>query len=95
MKSHRAYTLIELCVAMSVGSALLVLSVGLLHQALNEWATGTQGLELWSLLALDSLVVGLIVANTPAAMVRVARWVEMRRSAEAAFATATPARADG
>ncbi len=54
--------------------------VSLLHQNLNEWAMGKQGAELWSLLAIDSLVVGLIVAITPAAMVRVARWVELRRA---------------
>ena len=58
--------------------------VSLLHQNLNEWAMGKQGAELWSLLAIDSLVVGLIVAITPAAMARVARWVELRREGKAA-----------
>ena len=52
--------------------------VGLLHNGLNEWAMGTQGLELWSLLAIDSFVLGIIVAIVPAAMVRVARWVDVR-----------------
>lgn len=57
--------------------------VSLLHQNLNQWAIGKQSPELWSLLAIDSLVVGLIVAITPAAMVRVARWVELRREDQA------------
>ena len=54
--------------------------VSLLHAALNDWAMGTEGAQLWSLLAIDSLVVGVIVAIVPAAMVRVARWVELRRT---------------
>ncbi|MCF8882655.1 hypothetical protein L5849_08085 [Erythrobacter sp. SN021] len=53
--------------------------VSLLHQHLNEWAMGKQGAALWTPLAIDSVVVGLIVAITPAAMVRVARWVELHR----------------
>lgn len=57
---------------------------GLLHQQLNDRAIGAQGLELWSMLALDSLLVGLIVAITPAAMARVARWVEIRRGDDVA-----------
>ncbi len=39
MRSRNAYTLIELCVTMSVGSALMVLTVGLLHQALSLAST--------------------------------------------------------
>jgi hypothetical protein len=35
MRNRRAHTLIELCVTMSVGSALMVTTVGLLHQSLS------------------------------------------------------------
>ncbi len=35
MKNRRAHTLIELCVTMSVGSALMMTTVGLLHQSLS------------------------------------------------------------
>lgn len=34
-RTCRGYTLIELCVSMSVGSSLMVLAVGLLHQTLS------------------------------------------------------------
>ena len=54
--------------------------VSLLHQELNQRAIGTQGTELWSILVVDSVVVGVIVAITPAAMVRVARWVELKHA---------------
>jgi hypothetical protein len=40
MRPRQAHTLVELCVTMSVGSALLVLSTGLLHQALSLASTG-------------------------------------------------------
>lgn len=39
MRSRTGYTLIELCVTMSVGSALMVLAVGLVHQALSLAST--------------------------------------------------------
>ena len=39
MRSRRAHTLIELCVTMSVGSALMVTTVGLLHQSLSLAST--------------------------------------------------------
>lgn len=39
MRSRRGYTLIELCVTMSVGSGLMVLAVGLVHQSLTLAST--------------------------------------------------------
>lgn len=53
--------------------------IGLLHQQLNTWPMGRTGVELWGMLALDSIVVGLIVATAPAAMVRIARWIDLRQ----------------
>ena len=35
LRPSRGYTLIELCVSMSVGSALMVLAIGLVHQTLS------------------------------------------------------------
>lgn len=35
MKMRKAYTLIELCITMSIGSALMLLAIGLLHQSLS------------------------------------------------------------
>lgn len=57
--------------------------ISLAHQQLNTLAMERGGVELWSILALDSLVVGIIVAITPAAMVRIARWVQLREEAKA------------
>lgn len=70
--------------------------LSLLHQSLNNWATGAGPTEMWSLLAIDSVVVGLIVAIVPAAMVRVARWIEVRRGhhASADLAGTAAARRD-
>ena len=39
MKSRQAHTLVELIVSMTVGSALMVLTVGLLHQSLSLAST--------------------------------------------------------
>jgi hypothetical protein len=39
MRIRQAHTLIELCVTMSVGSALMVTTVGLLHQSLSLAST--------------------------------------------------------
>jgi hypothetical protein len=39
MTNRRAHTLIELCVTMTVGSALMVTTVGLLHQSLSLAST--------------------------------------------------------
>ena len=55
------------------------LPINLAHQQLNQLAMGESGAMLWGLLALDSVVVGLIVAIIPAISVRVARLVSERR----------------
>ena len=35
-RSHRyAFTLVELCVTMSAGSAMMILAIGLLHQSMS------------------------------------------------------------
>ncbi|HAD18729.1 MAG TPA: hypothetical protein DCF81_17935 [Erythrobacter sp.] len=56
------------------------LPFSLLHQQLNRLSIGEAGIQLWGLLALDSLVVGLIVAISPSAMVRIAHWTELRQA---------------
>ena len=61
---------------------LVRLPLGLLHQYLNTVPMGESGAMLWMPLALDSLVVGLIVAIVPVAMVRIAQW-PMRRDSRA------------
>ena len=59
---------------------LIRIPINFLHQGLNNWAMAAEPAKLWTLLALDSVVVGLIVAIVPAAMVRVARWPELRQN---------------
>lgn len=54
------------------------LPVSLAHQQLNSAALGREGTVLWSMLALDAIVVGLIVAIIPAISVRVAAYVRER-----------------
>ena len=55
------------------------LPVSLLHQDLNQTAMGSTGAELWLTLAIDAVVVGIIASIVPAAMVRVAGWIELRK----------------
>ncbi len=51
----------------------------LLHQHLNQAAVGSTGTELWLILAIDAVLVGVIVSIVPSAMVRVERWMDARR----------------
>lgn len=55
------------------------LPVNLAHQGLNKLARGQDGAVLWSILALDAVVVGLIIAVIPAIYVRIARLIDERR----------------
>lgn len=64
--------------------ALLVFFVGRLpvngvHQLLNRYASGRSGAELWAMLVLDAIVVGLIIAVIPALYVRIADFIDERR----------------
>ncbi|MFM6932480.1 MAG: hypothetical protein ACKOUT_09590 [Novosphingobium sp.] len=56
------------------------LPVNLAHQGLNKLARGQDGAVLWSILALDAVVVGLIIAVIPAIYVRIARLIDEKRA---------------
>ena len=60
---------------------LIRVPISLLHQGWNSWSMGAEPGNMWAMLALDALVVGIIVAIVPAAMVRVARWIDVRDEA--------------
>ena len=60
---------------------LIRVPISLLHQGLNSWSMGAEPGNMWAMLALDALVVGVIVVIVPAAMVRVARWIDVRDEA--------------
>lgn len=56
------------------------LPVNLLHQFLNRYAMGQSDIVLWTLLALDALVVGMIIAVIPAIYVRIIAAIRTARS---------------